>query len=371
MSAQSKLPQQKSITANPYPGPQDPYADSEDNAAELVRVILPLMSKHHIPANPRNFAIWYEYAAGRNRSLVEDVDRILQREGSFRPQDTRDLYQRYIAPFDADRLENANNDLRAVVDRTLTEVKTLNRDAEKSEKHLTRQASQLDALPPEADTRAILNDVVQETRRLATSSHLLHERLDKTQDEVDRLQQELRAVKETARKDALTEALRRDVFEQELETAVDEANQSGEPVSVILFDIDRFTEINQKFGHLVGDKILRFVAKAVTGKTPEGACVGRFGPDEFSVTLPRLPLTAAVHLAETTVQSVAKTRLKRRDSGRALDAVTLSAGVSGYRHGETQDRLLRRVEICLSSAQEKNGNYVVDDTALEMELSQI
>ncbi|MCB1876542.1 MAG: diguanylate cyclase [Chromatiales bacterium] len=370
MSAQSNLPHIPELTGEKYPGPENPYTETEDNAAELVRVILPLMAKHHVPANPRNFAIWYEYAAGRNRSLVEEIDRILQRQEPFVPQHTRDLYQRYIAPFDADRLEKTNDELHNVVDRTLTEVKTLSRDTQNSEKHLHRQATQLEALAPEADTRAILNDVIQETRRLATSTHRLHDRLNEAQDEVDRLKKELRSVKETARKDILTDVLRRDVIERELSNAVSEAGENGGPVSVVLFDVDRFTEINQKFGHLVGDKILRFVSRAVVGKVPEGTNVGRFGPDEFAVLLPGLPLTAAAHLAESTVQAVAKTRLKRKDTGRALDAVTLSAGVSSHRTGETSERLLRRAEICLTSAQERKGSYVVDDDSLPIELGE-
>ena len=159
-----------------------------------------------------------------------------------------------------------------------------------------------------------------------------------------------------AASDKLTGLLNRHGFEVLFEQALKETRRTREPLSIILFDIDRFKAINDSVGHLAGDAVIRHVARAARAAVREADIVCRWGGDEFLVLLKNCRRDAASRIASKIGERVHGSDADH--GGRAID-VTVSLGVAEYRPGEDVDQLLSRVDGALASAKSGGRQRVV------------
>lgn len=136
--------------------------------------------------------------------------------------------------------------------------------------------------------------------------------------------------------------------------------------ALLLADIDLFKAINDNHGHLVGDQILRVVAEAVRAiggdVAGRGACLARFGGEEFIAVLPQVSLDEALRAAERFRERVAALNVSRHTPGRQ---VTISIGVTRLVAGDTLGSLLRRADEALYAAKGGGRNRVVSRLASE------
>jgi diguanylate cyclase (GGDEF)-like protein len=128
------------------------------------------------------------------------------------------------------------------------------------------------------------------------------------------------AVQKMADTDPLTGCLNRRKFFELAEHAFNEANRSGQPLSVIMLDVDGFKRFNDRFGHHVGDRVLKLVAERCKSSLRETDILGRLGGEEFVVVLPDTPLQRAAQVAKRLHRAVEQANLEGMES--ILDLVT-------------------------------------------------
>jgi len=131
---------------------------------------------------------------------------------------------------------------------------------------------------------------------------------------------------ELAMKDMLTGLSNRRAISDQLHMAVSRAQRQGQYLSVLMLDIDHFKRVNDGFGHLVGDAVLRGVAQTLQSRLRAQDQIGRFGGEEFLIMLPDTSLDGAVTLAEALRQAVEATPTQW---GAHRISVTISIGVAG------------------------------------------
>ncbi|MGE4535493.1 MAG: diguanylate cyclase [Desulfovibrio sp.] len=129
-------------------------------------------------------------------------------------------------------------------------------------------------------------------------------------------------------------------------------NDRSEPVSLIMLDIDHFKRINDRFGHLAGDRTLSALAGALRGAMPEGCTVGRWGGEEFLILCRGTILADAYLLAETLRARVLELDLP------VVGRFSCSFGVVEAAPEETVDRLMGRVDQAMYAAKELGRNRV-------------
>jgi len=111
---------------------------------------------------------------------------------------------------------------------------------------------------------------------------------------------------ELAIRDSLTGLYNRREFERLLNDEIHRFRRHGHPVSLLILDIDHFKQINDRYGHQVGDEALRTVADLVTNESRTGDVIARYGGEELAIILPETDAANAVHLAERTCRAVAE-----------------------------------------------------------------
>lgn len=145
-----------------------------------------------------------------------------------------------------------------------------------------------------------------------------------------------------------------------MQATLNEWEAERQPFSVIMCDIDHFKQVNDTFGHAVGDQVLQFVAKHMLESSREGDLVCRVGGEEFMLLLPNTDLSLAKNAAE---------RLRLRIAGDVCpsigQAVTLSFGVSSWIPGQASiTEVTNSADLALYSAKKAGRNRVHDSATI-------
>ncbi|WP_010095316.1 diguanylate cyclase [Ornithinibacillus scapharcae] len=163
---------------------------------------------------------------------------------------------------------------------------------------------------------------------------------------------EKRQLKISASIDKLTGALTRKYLEDALQNTLDVSRRNRKDFSVIMFDLDKFKGVNDRYGHQIGDQILRDVSTVILNNIDGIGTLGRYGGEEFIIILPSVEMDEAHVIAEklrTTVQEQKLLGDKQE--------VTLSMGIASYpEHGQTVREIILKADQALYIAKEKGRN---------------
>lgn len=169
-----------------------------------------------------------------------------------------------------------------------------------------------------------------------------------------------REVYENSRQDALTGCFNRTHALETLEGELRRARRSRMPFSLLMFDLDQFKDINDRFGHLCGDAVLSAVGTRMKAATRSSDIKSRYGGDEFLVILPDTPIGGARQVCETLRRAIAKDPIAW-SSGEVH--VTASFGVTEITPGEVDPlAIIARADAGLYEAKRQGRNcvWVVD-----------
>jgi two-component system cell cycle response regulator len=156
--------------------------------------------------------------------------------------------------------------------------------------------------------------------------------------------------------DGLTGLLNRRAIINKLEEKIRIAHRYNEDLCLLLMDIDRFKEINDRYGHIAGDDVLETVASIIRQNIRETDYAGRYGGDELLIIFPITTLHTASQIAERIRRTIENTIMKNRD-GRSYN-VTVSQGISSYIPDENQENFLSRTDEALYKAKQNRRNCV-------------
>jgi len=151
--------------------------------------------------------------------------------------------------------------------------------------------------------------------------------------------------------DSLTGFYNRRKIEELLQSEIERAKRYSDPLSVVFIDIDNFKQINDTFGHRVGDEVLKRVADLIRREIRKTDFAGRFGGEEFILILPETDPQRAVIVAERI-----RERIEKEDFG--AGEVTVSIGVTGLRRDDDYGSLFVRMDRAMYAAKRKGKNRV-------------
>jgi diguanylate cyclase (GGDEF)-like protein len=145
------------------------------------------------------------------------------------------------------------------------------------------------------------------------------------------------AVYEMMTLDALTQTYNRRYFEDAFRREVLRAARHARPLALLLLDVDHFKQINDRYGHLVGDEVLRGLGLRLTGRTRGDELIARLGGEEFAVALPEVPLDTAARVADDFRRLVGDTPFETtRGAVRATVSIGIAYACGQQELGSTQ-----------------------------------
>ena len=163
----------------------------------------------------------------------------------------------------------------------------------------------------------------------------------------------LKEKSESMRRDPLTGAFNRLAYEEHLQAEYQRWRRFGNPLALLIWDIDHFKDINDRHGHAAGDAVLRGVAEQLAGRVRVTDFVARYGGEEFVMLLPGADCAAALDVAD-------KLRLRVAESVFGVDgakiAVTISCGLACFAPGDSPQSVFDRADQALYRAKNAGRN---------------
>ncbi|RME35140.1 MAG: GGDEF domain-containing protein, partial [Gammaproteobacteria bacterium] len=337
------------------------YKHDKNRSAEYLRLAIPHMSKQAAPVDPVSYAVWYEHVSGENPELSAAISDLLERGQVLDEETTRNLYQRYIAEPGLESLSRLRQEMLRIAGDLNGTARTA---SDRTGEFTTTLTDCQQALRQEAGAarlEQLINTLVDETTSLQGSIALMQGQLSSSLRETESLRRELERVRREAVTDPLTGVLNRKGFDEALAGELEQARAAGRPLCLAMLDLDHFKEINDRYGHLLGDKVLRCLAQVLKENVKGRDTVGRFGGEEFALLLRDTDMEGARVVTEQIRSQLQRARIRRLDNGQTIDQVTLSAGLARYRTGETAEELLERADALLYQAKQAGRNQVVTE----------
>lgn len=324
-----------------------------------------LMRKLRVLPTPRNYAVFYACAAGQQTDLVAEVDRIVSNKEYLSEEVLDHIFNSYIAEAQSRVVLETAATTRRIITEMMRDIATFNGATNSIGQEI---GSQIERLKPqemtEEEIRTIAKSVIESAATMQQSTESVNEQLALAQREIYDLRENLAKVTVESERDFLTGSFNRKAFDKRLLDSVEEAKTKHIDLALIMIDVDNFRKFNDKYGHLTGDEVLKFVAKIITETVKGQDSVARFGGEEFAVILPRTSVGAGMIVAENIRKTIAGKELKRKSTGEHYGQITVSLGVSGlHAASDTPYQMIKRADEALYRAKKSGRNRSMQEVA--------
>src|SRR5712671_5541724 len=335
---------------------------NKDRPQAFARDAFAWMTQRSISPTPENFELSYNFVGGENAELKRAIEALISNGCKFDASVMTILHQRYFRiPKEDDAVAELGEKITAELDSVLHILETAGRDHSAYGKTLSHASGELgrDAKRGEGAIKNLIDQVVGATRAMEARSKTLELQLQTSSREVNDLRDRLESVRRESLTDQLTGIPNRKAFDKELQESIESSIETGEPLSLVMCDIDHFKTFNDTWGHQTGDQVLRLVANCLSENVKGRDTAARYGGEEFVVILPQTELSDAVKLANQIRTKVESKKLVKKSTGDILGVITISAGVTEYDANESAVEFLRRADVCLYAAKRSGRNRVV------------
>ena len=269
-----------------------------------------------------------------------------ERLSSFQ-DNLKDAHEGYVDSVNAAR--DLDHDLRQQVDGLSSSV---------------QQATDLDSLKNLVENRlnGLLNTMTHYQRQRDERDHLAADRLQILVERVASMEQEAKGFRDHLEEqrqksllDPLTGLANRAGWNERLELELARWQRYGGELLLAVVDIDHFKRINDNYGHLAGDKVLKIISHELRKRLRKTDFIARFGGEEFALLIPATPLEGGMQLLETLRGGVEACPFHFK--GEPV-TITLSAGISAFANGEFGDQVFERADKALYRAKHAGRNRI-------------
>jgi len=330
-----------------------------ERAQALAKTAIGLMAERAVEPSPENFELFFAYASGDNPAVSRLIGDMIAARKAFTPAVLDDLRKRF---FSKARLEEAMDSVGESVAETLDamrgKLEKAGRETVDYGKALSAATGQLGAVQTPQGVRKLVDGLINATRTMEDRTKALESELQSSSREVAELKSKLDDVRKESLTDPLTGVANRKAFDAELNSAIRQAQESDEPLSLLMCDIDHFKKFNDTFGHQTGDHVLRLVANCLSENVKGRDTAARYGGEEFAVIVRGTALEAAVRLADQIRGGVECKKLVKKSTGDILGTITISIGAAELDATEAAPSLIQRADACLYAAKNAGRNCV-------------
>ena len=334
------------------------YTEDATEAANYLREAIPLMVKHNIHPNPRNFAVWYAYVSKQNENLNKEIEETIKQHNTCPPQVSADLFRRYIIDDEVDFGEQVQQQLAKMLGRLTNSSENMAQGNDSFQGFLENGMNNLNGNTSQSDLESVISTLLEQTRKTSEITTTFKSEMSKANDEIDQLRLALKDIQEEAALDPLTQIFNRRAFDKEIRRLMQNSGNTSESLYLLIADLDHFKRCNDTYGHVIGDKIIQSFAKILTHVCSETDFAARYGGEEFVVLLPNHSLEKAKEVAEKIRITTERMKIKQRNSDEPIDRVTTSLGIAKFNQNEDSADFINRADSALYQAKEAGRNRV-------------
>ncbi|XQW83713.1 GGDEF domain-containing protein [Thalassotalea piscium] len=324
-----------------------------NQAQQLSERALAFMANHAIAPHPINYAVIYHYVSNENIKLKEDIEKKLLIKGQIDDVFLEAKFNEYLSA--SHHIENLllspfENTLNKTLDKIDAQV-TNEQDIAFNLKKVGKALSNLSQHQP---LNSLINFIVNLINNSQSQRKSLADELTHTFAEVKLLRTQLTESREKSAIDTLTGLLNHRGCQSKLQTFDPEKVHS-----TIAIDIDQFTQINEGFGHAVGDKVIQLIANIIKKSISPDDIAARLSGEEFIIIMNNKSTSFAINVAEKIRVSVEKLKLIQKQTQTYLPKISVSLGIAELDEAESWDSLFKKADKAMCQAKELGKNRCV------------
>ena len=334
-------------------------ASESDSSRRLYDRIGEFLVNQRLDPDPGNYAFAYHLLANPEGPLARAVHaltdggvRLTQRDIETLGCDLRPVQNGKGTKEKADGLvaqtQMQVEGFQDMVTAIRAETEDFGRDLAASAEAISRST--------DASGAIAIGEVARITAAMIERVQSAEARLESATREASELRQKLEEARDNARRDPLTDLPNR----RALEEAYAAQAAAGTGICLAVCDVDHFKSVNDRFGHAVGDRVLKAIAEALS-QTCTGHLVARYGGEEFAVLFTGIDKDAGRVILDTARATVAAKNYRMRENDAPLGTITFSAGITSSRPEEMCSTVFQRADRLLYAAKEGGRNQVRAD----------
>lgn len=306
---------------------------------------------------PVNYEFWYRYVTGADPQFVEEIDSLLG-SGSIGLRTLSKLRAKFYGQLDEDALSDLMDQTQIQLEQIAQQVEQSGGDARLYKQALDGSNSSLETGLDIESQRALLAKMAVATQAMIERTSRLENQLASSGQEISALRQDLEMARSESRTDPLTGLPNRKAFNAYLEAQSARALADRKPLTLMFLDIDFFKKFNDRWGHAMGDEVLRLVAQSMEHFFHGIGFAARYGGEEFVIVLPAKNLESAGDIAEQFRDFIGSRTVRSKQRNEDVGKITLSLGVSQMRHNDSIESFIDRADKALYVAKQNGRNQV-------------
>lgn len=319
---------------------------------------LTFIQKTELLPTPETYEVWFTYFARSKPDLIRAVDALFEKNTQITDAICIDLYNRYLSDYKNEgRIRVAGEQLQNTISNVADSMLTVKAATSDYNQSLEDVREQFNKASPD-DAQQLIKTAAEKTRVMLEENRKLEERLSESAALMEDLKRDLEFVRKEAVTDGLTGLSNRKAFDGELDRMIAEAKAENKSFALMMVDIDHFKSFNDKFGHQVGDQVLRLVARTLKDGLKGRDFAARYGGEEFAILLPETPRDGAVAVGNALRKVLANKDVVNRTTGDVLGRITMSIGVAEFHQDMIADDLLEKADKALYEAKNAGRNQV-------------
>jgi len=318
------------------------------------------LEKDELVPTPDNFAVYYGYYSDTNPNLKMAMTSLIDQYGKLAQDQCTELFLAHLS-LEAENkvLQNTSTNIADEIKNVMEVLAQSATNSDQFNQTLNTFTGTLQSTVSLDQIRSAVSRVANETRVMAEQNQRLHAQLTHSTQELTEMRYNLDEVRKASLIDPLTNVGNRKYFDNELVRIIEESEESGAPVCMLIGDIDHFKKFNDTFGHLIGDEVLKLVAKTLVENLKGRDIIARYGGEEFVIVLPQTALQDAERVGNQLRNILATKQVRRRRTNETLGVVTISFGATQYIPKEDMDSFIDRADTALYDAKQTGRNKVI------------
>ncbi|MFO1235140.1 MAG: GGDEF domain-containing protein [Rivihabitans pingtungensis] len=307
--------------------------------------------------------------SGQDQSLIGQISAI-ETVLAQQPLNVRDIYAVEASLKDViykqgvikHSLDAATQAMREMVNTFVSRLSVMTDDTSQFQQKIGDYVQKIQAADNVIALSEVIDTLMADTKSVQTSLANSRGELEAARVEVDAATQRIRELEAAldeasmqVKEDQLTGAYNRRGLDEMFAREKDRSAQSGQPLSMVLLDVDNFKQLNDHYGHLTGDQVLKHLVDTISANLRPNDIVARLGGEEFVLLLPATAAEAAAQLTERLQRQLTRAYFMA-DQDRLV--ITFSAGVTVWKLGEDEVDTIERADQAMYRAKLAGKNRV-------------
>lgn len=323
-------------------------------ASHYVKQAIAIMMKNGIAPNPCNYTLWFTYVTNRDQALNKALDQALVDKKGFTEEKSHQLFRQFVMKDDLELQEGLQASLKTVLHELMAGVGKAKDGADDFQRTLEDSLVSISDDVTGALLKDTINLLIQTAQEVKATANSFQAQLESAESEIAELRRLLEEKDQDAYIDPLTQIGNRRAFDKRMtELFVDGKSKA----TLVLIDLDHFKQLNDTYGHVIGDKALQAMGLVLQKTCPENAMVARYGGEEFALLMTDSH-KAACRVAENIQAGMYDIKLRKKSSGEVVNKLTASFGVAEKIAGEFPDQFIERADDALYRAKSKGRDCI-------------